>query len=1042
MTSQIYYKFKSAKDYDNITFDGLGISVFDAKKEILTAKKLKGNDFDIVVTHAESGEDYQEDTAIIPRNTPIVVRRVPTKPGKGTAHRYLEGVPAVSRNAAAGNRINYGNTNGSMSKTFDSSKQQQQMQVSRPSPIPTITLSSGEEQTEEDKIAAMFAQSSEFWEKTQEQMASKPALRRPNQPRPQVKQQIQKALPPNYVCYRCGQKGHWIQACPTNGDRSFDHMKVRKTTGIPRSFLQKVEQVPPGGLLGKKFHARQKSYVTTNEVLEETLPVPPELQCMICARLLREAVITPCCQASFCDECIRNALISTEQEDQQFKCPNCQTQLSPDGLLPDKATREAVNNHLRDWARRRNEQIVPEEASTSSDTLVMEKDQQPITTDLIDHEQPPKVKTEPVVAKVELPKKPIHELPQIPPPQQSTLSQQSQLPQVPSQQSQQSSQFQQSQQQLQRQQHQFSNANGKTFPQQNPSAAQQATYGQFGYYNDYGFGYDQGYWYDDAGYPQMSMNMMNAPGGYYDPSYFESGFYPADHFPAPQQFMPPFRPPVYDDFWDNRPMIPPQGNFTPFGNNVGGGMGGTAIQPFRGGGFRGGFAQRGGNFQNRGRGGGGGGRGRSTSYFYEQRPFNSGHGSSSNDFRRESSMSPSVGRREASERPEYREGEQKYEEVDDFGRDLARRKSLTSPDKDSREKLTPPLLPDRDRRDRDIIADEDLDSRRREKARSHSRSRSKERRSSSRSRHRTRKPRDELHRSRSPSKHDHRILFDDRRKNSTSSRRSRDGFMERKEDRRYGDERRVSDDRRYYDDRRYSIPDRRDERRESISDRRSDRDRDNRRDDRRDSYNSSRYESRRLSNERYDDQEKARTPSPNNMMNYENDNENGENLYQSPRDDFDVEMHEKNDQSEPTIVQQNYEDNERQSRSDSPKPIIDTEEFQVSSTKDDRPTTPPSPDKFLDKRRHSSSHKHRSNKYHRSSHHRHESLDKEDNDRNSTSKSRHNPYPKDDYHRSGNRKHKKHHSSRHHSNRHRNSRSKDGETIRRRHYSRDRDERR
>ncbi|CAG8434192.1 8474_t:CDS:10 [Funneliformis mosseae] len=1016
-----------AKDYDNITFDGLGISVFDAKKEILTAKKLKGNDFDIVVTHAESGEDYQEDTAIIPRNTPIVVRRVPTKPGKGTAHRYLEGVPAVSRNAAAGNRVNYGNTNGSMSKTFDSSKQQQQMQVSRPSPIPTITLSSGEEQTEEDKIAAMFAQSSEFWEKTQEQMASKPALRRPNQPRPQVKQQIQKALPPNYVCYRCGQKGHWIQACPTNGDRSFDHMKVRKTTGIPRSFLQKVEQVPPGGkgvlvtqdgnlviaqaneAAWQKFHARQKSYVTTNEVLEETLPVPPELQCMICARLLREAVITPCCQASFCDECIRNALISTEQEDQQFKCPNCQTQLSPDGLLPDKATREAVNNHLRDWARRRNEQIVPEgnseeevvnnndidmdnvvvdedtiEASTSSDTLVMEKDQQPITTDLIDHEQPPKVKTEPVVVKVELPKKPIHELPQIPPPQQSTLSQQSQLPQVPSQQSQQSSQFQQSQQQLQRQQHQFSNANGKTFPQQNPSAAQQATYGQFGYYNDYGFGYDQGYWYDDAGYPQMGMNMMNAPGGYYDPSYFESGFYPADHFPAPQQFMPPFRPPVYDDFWDNRPMIPPQGNFTPFGNNVGGGMGGTAIQPFRGGGFRGGFAQRGGNFQNRGRGGGGGGRGRSTSYFYEQRPFNSGHGSSSNDFRRESSMSPSVGRREASERPEYREGEQKYEEVDDFGRDLARRKSLTSPDKDSREKLTPPLLPDPDHHRSMIIVYCSMIE--------------------ERIRHRLD------------------VVVTDLWKEK------------RIEDMVMNDAFRMIDDTMMIDDIPYPIGEMKGVNQfrtgeaieiETI-----------------DVMTVVIHTIVHVMKVDVNQLEKARTPSPNNMMNYENDNENGENLYQSPRDDFDVEMHEKNDQSEPTIVQQNYEDNERQSRSDSPKPIIDTEEFQVSSTKDDRPTTPPSPDKFLDKRRHSSSHKHRSNKYHRSSHHRHESLDKEDNDRNSTSKSRHNPYPKDDYHRSGNRKHKKHHSSRHHSNRHRNSRSKDGETIRRRHYSRDRDERR
>ncbi|CAJ0843761.1 14347_t:CDS:2, partial [Entrophospora sp. SA101] len=98
MSSQLYYKFKSAKDYDSITFDGLGISVFDVKKEILIAKKLKGNDFDLVISHAESSEEYSDDNAIIPRNTPIVVRRVPTKPGKGTANRYLEGAPVTQRN--------------------------------------------------------------------------------------------------------------------------------------------------------------------------------------------------------------------------------------------------------------------------------------------------------------------------------------------------------------------------------------------------------------------------------------------------------------------------------------------------------------------------------------------------------------------------------------------------------------------------------------------------------------------------------------------------------------------------------------------------------------------------------------------------------------------------------------------------------------------------------------------------------------------------------------------------------------------------------
>ncbi|CAH1767010.1 10236_t:CDS:2 [Entrophospora sp. SA101] len=344
MSSQLYYKFKSAKDYDSITFDGLGISVFDVKKEILIAKKLKGNDFDLVISHAESSEEYSDDNAIIPRNTPIVVRRVPTKPGKGTANRYLEGAPVTQRNYMNVNRSGNNATNGSMSKIFEPPNQTHHLSpYSTPTPITTTQDST--EQSEEDKIATMFKQTSEFWEKTQEQMASKPALRRSNQPRIQIKPQIQKPLPPNYVCYRCGQKGHWIQACPTNGDRSYDNMKVKKTTGIPKSFLQKVDTVPPGkGVLvtqdgnlviaqandaaWEKFHARQKSYVTSNEVLEE-IPIPDELKCMICNGLLREAVITPCCQVLFCDEY------------EHFKCPNCKEDLVPDDLLPNKATRDA-----------------------------------------------------------------------------------------------------------------------------------------------------------------------------------------------------------------------------------------------------------------------------------------------------------------------------------------------------------------------------------------------------------------------------------------------------------------------------------------------------------------------------------------------------------------------------------------------------------------------------------------------------------------------------------------------------------------------------
>ena len=37
-------------------------------------------------------------------------------------------------------------------------------------------------------------------------------------------------------------KGHWIQECPTNEDSTFDNKpRIKRTTGIPKSFLQSVE---------------------------------------------------------------------------------------------------------------------------------------------------------------------------------------------------------------------------------------------------------------------------------------------------------------------------------------------------------------------------------------------------------------------------------------------------------------------------------------------------------------------------------------------------------------------------------------------------------------------------------------------------------------------------------------------------------------------------------------------------------------------------------------------------------------------------------
>jgi hypothetical protein len=53
----VYYKFKSAKDYDTVVFDASAISVADLKNAIIEQKKLgKTADFDLAITNAQTNQ--------------------------------------------------------------------------------------------------------------------------------------------------------------------------------------------------------------------------------------------------------------------------------------------------------------------------------------------------------------------------------------------------------------------------------------------------------------------------------------------------------------------------------------------------------------------------------------------------------------------------------------------------------------------------------------------------------------------------------------------------------------------------------------------------------------------------------------------------------------------------------------------------------------------------------------------------------------------------------------------------------------------------
>ena len=94
--------------------------------------------------------------------------------------------------------------------------------------IPSLNTSGSAGDTEEDKLAKMMSNSSEMYaEKHWTKYKGQRAL--PEGAKP----------PPHWKCSKC-LANHWVSDCP------FANNDMKRTTGIPRSFLQPADSNVPG----------------------------------------------------------------------------------------------------------------------------------------------------------------------------------------------------------------------------------------------------------------------------------------------------------------------------------------------------------------------------------------------------------------------------------------------------------------------------------------------------------------------------------------------------------------------------------------------------------------------------------------------------------------------------------------------------------------------------------------------------------------------------------------------------------------------------
>lgn len=250
MSGVVHFKFRSALTYDNVSFDGHYVSVGEIKK-LIADKKGLGVDggAELELSDPQTKQVYKDDSVQLPRNSSVVVKRIPAAKGRHAATTGRGG-PTAAHNSASASYVGLTTVPATVHAN-----------TAAPGAIAPSAQDADdfgddvyEEQAakrkaalddEQARIEAALHGQEEQWHSEQDRTVREAAARgrgrggrgygRGGRP------------PDHYWCRKCGAQGqHWQHDCPKRNEPDLDLKFVRAPAGIPMTMLNMTSE---GGLL-------------------------------------------------------------------------------------------------------------------------------------------------------------------------------------------------------------------------------------------------------------------------------------------------------------------------------------------------------------------------------------------------------------------------------------------------------------------------------------------------------------------------------------------------------------------------------------------------------------------------------------------------------------------------------------------------------------------------------------------------------------------------------------------------------------------------